>query len=148
MKTTLLMAVVLLAAVGAARVAWGVPLVTIDPSRTSGVAPLAVFFDASGTTSTNTSYPFTELSYHWSFGDDPNAKFKLTTNRPKNESLDPVAGHVFETPGTYTVTLTVRDSGNSIICSMAPARMGCRARLGWLLSAPKTRDLTSVCATC
>ena len=39
-------------------------------TRTTGVAPLAVFFDASGTTDTvETPYPFHELDYSWNFGD-------------------------------------------------------------------------------
>lgn len=44
--------------------------VSITPSRTIGVAPLAVFFDASLTTdSAETANPIHDLDYRWSFGD-------------------------------------------------------------------------------
>jgi len=66
---------------------------------------LAVFFDATGTTSTGTNYPFHELGYQWNFG-DALATWD-TTGASKNLASGPVAAHVFESPGTYTVTLTV-----------------------------------------
>jgi PKD repeat protein len=65
---------------------------SLVPSRTSGVAPLYVFFDATASTAVATSRPFHELEYRWGFG-----------------ATGPVAAHVFEAPGTYTVTLTVLD---------------------------------------
>ena len=79
---------------------------SLVPARTSGVAPLAVFFDASGTTATGTNHPFHELEYRWDFGDPASGNWR-TTGLPKNKAMAPVAAHVFETPGTYTVTLTV-----------------------------------------
>src|SRR6185295_12922369 len=87
----------------------------IVPSRTSGVAPLAVFFDATGTTSTGTTKPFHELGYQWNFGDA--ATTWATTGAPKNSATGPIAAHVFESPGTYTVTLTVTDGVNNATAS-------------------------------
>lgn len=84
--------------------------VSIEPSRTNGVAPLAVFFDASGTTySASGSSPFHDLIYEWSFG-DPEAGTWSVTGKSKNAALGPVAAHVFEQPGTYTVSLSVCDA--------------------------------------
>src|SRR3972149_6052856 len=82
---------------------------SVVPSRTSGVAPLSVFFDATTTTSDATTRPFHDLDYAWDFG-DPSAGAWALDGLPKNQAKGGVAGHVFETPGTYTVTLTVRNA--------------------------------------
>ena len=81
--------------------AGGIGLVA-TPSRTRGVAPLAVFFDASQTTSVSYPKSFHHLHYAWDFS-DPGSR------RP--QATGPVAAHVFESPGTYTVNLTVSGSG-------------------------------------
>jgi PKD repeat protein len=83
-------------------------------SRTSGVAPLYVFFDATGTTASATTRPFHELEYQWNFGDEASGSWSATPGMPnasRNLATGPVAAHVFETPGTYTVSLTVLDGG-------------------------------------
>ena len=117
--------------------------VSIVPARTSGVAPLAAFFDATATTDQqDTSYPFHELDYSWNFGDsgagtwsygnssgtcgagmgsqisycDIAASLPAATNS-KNVAYGPVAAHVFESPGTYSVCLTVKGaSGSASTC--------------------------------
>ncbi len=91
-------------------------VISASPSRTSGVAPLAVFFDATGTTDPNTTRPFEDLEYRWNFDDPAGGATWAYGARPgvssKNEATGGVAAHVFETPGTYTVTLNViGDSG-------------------------------------
>ena len=68
----------------------------LNVSRCSGVASLAVFFDVSGTTATSTARPFHTLKYRWGFGD--------TASR--NEAMGPVAAHVFESAGTYPITVS------------------------------------------
>jgi hypothetical protein len=83
---------------------------------------LAVTFDAIGTTATDTtSLPFHEIRYSWNFGEKINnsnydARWAYGT-RPgansKDVALGPVAAHVFETPGTYTVTLTGYDGAST-----------------------------------
>ena len=98
--------------------------VVITPSiveaRSSGVAPLSVFFDASGTTAASlTSKPFHELVYVWSFGDTAGGatwSYGARAGLSKNQAFGPVASHVFETDGSYTVTLTVFhfDSGGTM----------------------------------
>src|SRR4030066_531277 len=92
-------------------------VLSLVPARTSGVAPLAVFVDASGTTDIGvTTRPFHDLEYTWSFG-DPGSGTWASGAQPgvssKNSATGPVAAHVFETPGTYPVTLTVFDGTNT-----------------------------------
>jgi hypothetical protein len=82
----------------------------LTASRTSGVAPLAVFFDASGTTGVTNA--FHNVEYRWNFG-DPGAGRWSTGARPgvnsRNETTGPAAAHVFEAPGTYKVCMTAFD---------------------------------------
>jgi len=84
-------------------------------SRISGVAPLAVLFDASSSTDpTQTSYPFEELDYSWNFGDPGAGTWSYGFNTSKDKAYGPIAAHVFETPGTYVVNLTVQGSSGSV----------------------------------
>ena len=91
------------------------------PSRTTGVAPLSVFFDATATTATATTRPFHDLEYRWDFGDPAGslvhgANWTVGSgegNNSRNTAIGPVASHVFETPGTYTVALAATDGTNT-----------------------------------
>lgn len=96
--------------------------------RASGVSPLTVFFDATGTRSGTTSKPFTQIRYSWNFGDSGasgTGKWKYGSNPGQNSmntAAGAVAAHVFSTQGadqTYTVTLTAFDGTNSATCQMA-----------------------------
>lgn len=92
-----------------------------EVSRTIGVAPLSVFFDASGTVATGVARPFHELDYTWDFdstnvnpaigvwGDKPTGSNGNGVTQSRKIEYSPVAAHVYETPGTYTVTLAVRN---------------------------------------
>lgn len=81
----------------------------VSASRVSGVAPLAVFFDAASATSARAAErPFHELAYCWDFGDPTSGQF-ATSGLSRNHAKGPVAAHVFERPGTYTVTVNARD---------------------------------------
>lgn len=118
----------------------GAPVIQLSATRTSGVSPLGVVFDATGTTSPGTSRPFHELDYSWDFGDPGstfvNAKRCSGTGLPcaansdcptgetcanvnANTAKGAIAAHVFELPPgvtsrVYTVTLTVkRPNGQS-----------------------------------
>jgi hypothetical protein len=84
--------------------------VDLTPNRTTGIAPLHVFFDASATTSTvSTVRPFHDLHFVWDFGDTVAGTWTYS-GRSKNQAFGGVAGHVYETAGTYTTTLRVQDT--------------------------------------
>lgn len=99
----------------------GAPMTTA--SRTTGVAPLAVFFDAADEVAGNVggriTFDWTSGVYqppdmegaHWSwnFG-DPGSGTWSTTGRSRNAATGYTAAHVFENPGTYDVSLTVTDT--------------------------------------
>lgn len=92
-----------------------------NASRTSGIAPLAVSFNAIGTTADASlaALPFHEISYKWEFNDTSDvpdwAYGAMPGNRKKNIAYGPVAGHVFEKPGTWTVLLTATASSNKTV---------------------------------
>ncbi len=90
-------------------------------SRITGVAPLAVFFDASATTTTVTTVPatrpFHDLEYTWHFGDHAGGATWACGSQTaayKNAAKGPIAAHVFETEGTFEVTLTVFNGTNTV----------------------------------
>jgi len=86
---------------------------SLSASRTSCVAPCAVFFDATATNASTTSRPFHELDYSWDFGDSSSGVWTLS-GKNKNSAKGPMGAHVFETPGIYTITLNVKDlAGNT-----------------------------------
>lgn len=92
--------------------------VSLCANRVTGVAPLSVFFDASDTVSpTVTSKPFHDIKYTWNFGDSANGAKWTYGTRPnliqKNIAYGAVAGHVFESPGTYTVMVTAFDGATT-----------------------------------
>lgn len=90
---------------------------TILPSRASGVAPLYVNF-ATDYVGTLGDRAFHDYAFAWSFG-DPTSGTWGTNGRSRNAALGPVAAHVFETPGTYTVTLSVRDASGILASGQA-----------------------------
>ncbi|MBN1837796.1 MAG: PKD domain-containing protein [Spirochaetales bacterium] len=84
--------------------------VSLKATQTAGPAPLGVVFDASATSSTRTEKPFFDILYLWDFGED--CGLWSTTSKPKRNDSGPIAAHVFETPGSYQVTLTCSDSAD------------------------------------
>jgi hypothetical protein len=95
----------------------GVITPSVSAARTSGVAPLYVNFDATGTTSTASSNPAHELFFAHDFGDPSSGTWangvQSSGLTSKNAGYGPVTGHVFETPGTYPVTSVITDGVNS-----------------------------------
>jgi hypothetical protein len=106
----------------------GAITVAVTPSRVLGVAPLAVFFDTTGTSATTTTRPFHDLEYRWDFNDPTSGNWgdRTTggngtgTNTSRNSARGPVAAHVFETPGTYNVALTVTDGTSTATGCVIP----------------------------
>jgi hypothetical protein len=89
------------------------------PSRLTGVAPLSVFFDASGTTTASaTIRPFHDLGYRWNFGDPAGgatwARGARAGISSRNTDTGPLAAHVYGTPGVYNVSLSVTDGTNTV----------------------------------
>ncbi len=83
----------------------------ITATRTTGVTPMAVFFEGTNSTDTegrnletNSQLDVEITEYAWSFGDahayDVNPNTFIGFN----------SAHVFEEPGTYNVNLTIKDS--------------------------------------
>lgn len=87
-------------------------------NRTSGVAPLAVFFDAVETVPEGFASPYTwttgvtqpadleGATWVWDFGDAAAGTWTQTGNS-RNAATGYTAAHVFEQPGTYSVRLAV-----------------------------------------
>ena len=96
---------------------------------TTGAAPLSIYFDATGTTSQATARPFDEIQYTWNFGESTGpgvAKWSQGANAgvaSRNADRGPIAGHVYETPGTYTATLTAFDGVNSASKGAVPLKL-------------------------
>ena len=74
--------------------------ISASASRITGVAPLFVQVDMTGTTSTRTTRPFHELAYYAYSGD---------AAMPYNVQYSPLASFVFETPGNYTIFCAALD---------------------------------------
>jgi ankyrin repeat protein len=75
----------------------------VHPSRTEGVAPLAVFFDGVGTDGLDNDN-FVRARYDWDFdttGVDP--------GHPRRTAIGFNVAHVFREPGEYTVRMRVKD---------------------------------------
>ena len=97
---------------------------TFTLTRSTGIAPLAVFFDASGTTASGFTKPFHELEFSWNFGDatdcatrgsvagtwDTGSRAGVST---RNTARGPIASHVFQAGGTFNIVLTVTDGTNT-----------------------------------
>jgi PKD repeat protein len=99
----------LLAACGGGGAGGGQPHAGVGVvSRTSGVAPLAVHFYPAFLDHVDAQPRFHGYDFDWDFG-DPEAGAWGTTGRSRNAARGAVAAHVFERPGTYAVTLTIRD---------------------------------------
>lgn len=82
----------------------------ISASRTVGPAPLAVAFDALGTTHGDGSVNvFRDIGYSFDFVDNP-GNWTHDGRSKRYERGAPLAAHVFDTPGTYLVKVRGRDS--------------------------------------
>lgn len=91
--------------------------VSCIPSRSTITQGEGVFFDISGTTSTNTTKPFREIYYQWNYGDPDSGSYAYgsPTNNNKNFDARPNGGHVYDTAGVKTVTLAVNDGTETVL---------------------------------
>ncbi len=82
----------------------------LEASRLTGTAPLAVQFDAAGTTSSLSSqHPFHHVRYAFNFGDERGATWPFS-GLPKNtQTGGPLSAYVFDQPGTYQVRVRATD---------------------------------------
>ena len=81
----------------------------IQPSCTTGAAPLYIFFDATNTTGLDSANDLVNSDFHWDFDindTDPDGNWETTKGM--------VAGHVFEVAGTYTVQCRVTSPDGSV----------------------------------
>lgn len=83
-----------------------------NASRTSGPAPLAVFFDATTSSCAGCGDAYHELHYRWNFDDAGSGDWPVS-GKPRNEAFGPMSAHVFDQPGQYDVTLTVTDGAGA-----------------------------------
>ncbi len=86
------------------------PSLSVVPSRTSGTAPLAVFFDATGTRLSNKD-AFREVTYTFNFGDPNSGTWRTTGLSKNNQTGGPLAAHVYDNPGTYKVSVRASAPG-------------------------------------
>jgi hypothetical protein len=88
-------------------------------SRTSGPAPLAVHFDATGTTHTDGSIDvIRSLGYYFAYNDTSPGNWTYSQNGTHvSKNYDrggPIGAHVYETPGTYTAKVRARDASGNV----------------------------------
>jgi hypothetical protein len=99
--------------------------------RTTGVSPLLVFFDATGTSDTTTlpgaNNAFQDVSYSWNFGDtgaSGSGTWAYGANaghNSKNSATGAVAAHLYVTNGadtSYPVTVTAYDGTQTASCTL------------------------------
>jgi len=101
---------------------------TVDPpggqatmntgSRTGGVAPLTIFFDAVGSGTgvyqpSGSNPDYGSVDYRWDFADSASGTW-THNGKSKNTAHGYMAAHVFETVGTHRVTLHVTEASGVV----------------------------------
>lgn len=118
--------------IGSCPVTSGPITVVATTPRSTGISPLLVFFDATGTTYSGTlqgaNNPFQDLSYAWTFGDggtSGTSTWAYGSNpnvNSRNTATGAIAAHLYVTSGAdapYTATVTVTDGTNTAQCNVA-----------------------------
>ena len=98
--------------------------------RDTGISPLLVFFDATGTTDSSISgntTAFQDVTYTWNFGDtgasgtDTWAYGSNTGRNSRNSAIGGVAAHLYVTTGVdtaYVATVTAHSGSNTASCQL------------------------------
>ena len=92
------------------------------PDDKMWAAPCQVICEATATIGSATQYPFHELFYVWDFGDGSSGTWTygakgnagVGSGQSKNVEYGPIGGHVYDTEGNYTITLTVYDINGTV----------------------------------
>ena len=99
-------------------------------SRSSGISPLLVFFDATGTTDSSikaNTTTFQDVTYSWNFSDPGSsgtgtwAYGSSPGKNSMNTATGGVAAHVYVTNGgdtSYNATVTATDGANTASCTL------------------------------
>ena len=100
-------------------------------TRSSGISPLLVFFDATGTTDSAISGNFTvfqNVYFSWTFGDSGASGTGTWANgsnpggNSQNSATGAIAAHLYRTNGTtttYNATVTAFDGTNTASCTLS-----------------------------
>jgi hypothetical protein len=87
------------------------PTVRLEASRLSGPAPLAVLFDATATSHSDSNIDtFRQLGYYFDFDDVGSGNWATSGLSKNTETGGPLAAHVFDNPGNYRVAVRARDA--------------------------------------
>lgn len=112
----------------------------IDASRTSGVAPLAVFFDATSTTGL-AGDDHVDAQFEWRFDSthvDPGAARRTATGF--------VSAHVYEKPGTYLATLIAHDELGDTAVAQTTIQVQAEPPGGWRTFCVSLSGIDTSCA--
>ncbi len=82
---------------------------SIELSRTSGVAPLAVHFFAQAVAFSQSDNAFLDYEFIWDFGDPSSGNWE-NDGKSRNRAKGAVAAHLYESAGTYTIGLSMKDN--------------------------------------
>jgi hypothetical protein len=85
----------------------------------SGVAPLFVHVDCKASTSTRTTKPFRECLFVQDYGDSGSGNYAYgtfggTARASRNIGYGAEGGHVYRTPGVYSLVITQYDGGTPV----------------------------------
>ncbi|MDR5728318.1 MAG: hypothetical protein RB191_12895 [Terriglobia bacterium] len=118
--------------IGSCPVTVGTLTLAATTPRSTGISPLLVFFDATGTTDsatlTGANNPFQDISYTWNFGDggtSGTSTWAYGSNpgvNSRNTATGAIAAHLYITSGAdapYTATVTANDGTNTAQCNVA-----------------------------
>lgn len=94
-----------------------------SPYFNTGVAPFGVQFHACNSTEVGQTNVFRNCGFVWSYGDTGAGAAQwgigADPTRSRNFGYGPTGGHVFETPGTYHVTLFMTSSNGVFLSSVS-----------------------------